>query len=321
MPDSKLDTIIAELNKKFGPNTINRHQDTPVVEADYISTGSPFLNWCITGIDKGIPRGRIVEFFGLPSSGKSLICQTIVAESQKKGEDCVWIDAENAFDPEFAKKLGVDIDRLIISQSSIGEPTIDLVCKLLEGKPAIIVIDSVASMVPMDDMEKSLMDPTMATRARLMSRGVAKISALNHHTVVIFINQLRTDIGAFSSYGTPTITTGGRALGHYASVRVDVRRGEILEEDKKKIGQVVKFRIVKNKVGPPFKEGYFNFYYDGRIDVVDQIVSLALLENKVVPSGSWFNVGKQKFQGKEAFVAAVREDTKLFQEIVDSLKK
>ena len=308
MPNLKLDTIIAELNKKFGIGTINRHRDTPVVKADFLPTGSIFLDWCITGVGKGIPRGRIIELYGLPSGGKSLICQMIVAEVQKLGEDCVWIDAENAFDPEFAKTLGVDIDKLIISQSSIGEPTIDLVCSLLAGEPAVIVVDSVASMVPMDDMEKSLMDPTMATRARLMSRGVAKINALNKNTLVIFINQLRSDIGGYARFGTPTTTTGGRALGHYASVRIEVKRGEILEVDKQKIGQVVKFRISKNKVGPPFKEGYFNFYYDGRIDKVDQIASLAFFEKKVILSGAWYEFGGKKFQGKESFVAALTED-------------
>ena len=317
MQDSNLNLILAQINKDYGPNTINRLKDSKILSLSYISSGLHFLDYCISGLGNGFPRGKIVELYGLPSGGKSLISAITVASAQRAKLDCVWIDAENAFDPAFAKKIGVDVDRLIVSQSSVGEPTMDIVCKLLQANPGIIVVDSVASMVPMDDMEKSFTESTMATRARLMSRGVAKINAMNQNTLVIFINQLRNNIGM---YGGPSVTTGGRALGHYASVRIEVKQGDFIEKSKERIGQTVKFRVTKNKVGPPWKEGYFKFYYDGHIDKEDELVSLAILTNKIKPSGSWFEIAGKKLQGREVLEETLRTDneflTKFMKEIV-----
>jgi len=310
MPNSKLDTIIAELNKDLGDGTINRYKNAPSLEYDYISTGVPFLDWCITGVGKGIPQGRMVEFYGIPSGGKSLISQLIVAQAQKAGGECVWIDAENAFDPVFARLLGVDVDKLVISQLSIGESVMDMMRRLLAAKPAVIVVDSVASLVPEVELEKTLSDALMAPKARLMSRGLPLLNAENHHTIMIFINQLRSSM---NMYGPATVTTGGRALTHYASLRIEVQRGDFLEEGKAKIGQVVKFRVTKNKCGPPFKEGFFNFYYDGRIDLAGQLVALGILTNKIKQAGPWYECGEFRFMGKEAFIEAVSQD-KAFQE-------
>jgi len=255
--------------------------------------------------------------YGLPSGGKSLISAITVASAQKRGEECIWIDAENAFDPEFAKRLGVDVEKLIVSQSSVGEPTMDIICKLLEGNPAIIVVDSVASMVPMDDMEKSFEENTMATRARLMSKGVAKINVLNKDTIIIFINQLRSNIGM---YGAPSVTTGGRALGHYASVRIEVKTGDFIEENKQRIGQIVKFRVTKNKVGPPWKEGFFEFYYDGHIDKENELVSMALVSGKLKFSGAWSEIAGEKFQGRKALEIMLRTDKEFLEKFMKEMK-
>lgn len=309
---SNLDQLIKEINKKHGPNTINRATDFENLEVEYVSTGSAYLDWAI---GKGIPRGKIIELYGIPSSGKSLISSYIVAEAQRRGEECVWFDCENSFDPSFAETLGIDVDKLIISQVSLGETTMDLVKETIsKGQPSIVVVDSVAAMIPRSDLEESLEQATMATRARMMSRGLAQINAVNKNTIVIFINQLRTDLGA---YGGPSVTTGGRALGFYASVRIEVKRGDFIEQGKQKIGQVIKFRIVKNKVAPPFKEGYFKFLYEGKIDKADEMVSLALLNGKIQQGGAWFSFQDKRFQGREAFEEELKKDKDFY----DSLKK
>lgn len=312
----RIDLVIAELNKKYGAGTISRLKDFANLNLPSLSSGIHFLDWSISGIGKGFPRGGIVELYGLPSSGKSLISAITVAQTQRKGGDCVWIDCENAFDPEFASKLGVDINKIIISQSSIGEPTLDLICKLLEAQPDLVVIDSVASMVPLADMEKPFDEPVMATRARLMSRGLAKITALNKRTLIIFINQLRSNIGM---YGAPSVTTGGRALGHYTSVRLEIKTGDFIEENKQRIGQIVKFRVTKNKVGPPWKEGFFEFYYDGRIEQMSGLIALAIMQGKVVPAGAWFEYGGKKVQGKDGLAELLKTDVKLFEQLLKDL--
>jgi recombination protein RecA len=317
MPNSKLDILIAEINKKYGENVISRYGSFERPNGvNFTPSGSIFLDYCI---GKGFPTGKIVELYGVPSSGKSLISQLTVGEAQKRGGECIWIDAENSFDPGFAEKLGVDIKKLVISQSSIGEPTLELIKKLLSVNPAIIVVDSVAAMVPIMDMEKPLEDAVVAPRARLMSRGLAQINALNRTTLIIFINQLRTDIGGYSPTGTASTTTGGRALGHFASVRVEVKRGEWIEEEKVKLGHVVKFRVVKNRVGPPMREGYFKFYYDGKIDRIDEIVSLGLMSKKLDTSGSWIQFDGKKWQGRDSFTEAVKKDTELFTKLKESI--
>lgn len=310
MPNSKIDILIQEINKKYGPQTINRVKDLKTLDVEYIPTGSFSLD---NAVGRGLPVGRIVELYGVPSSGKSLICALTVAQAQKKGGECVWIDAEQAFDPTFAKKLGINVDKLILAQMSQGESIFDLICKLLEAEPAIIVIDSVAALIPQDDLEKPTGDPVMATRARLMSRGLNKINTLNKSTLLLFINQLRTNIGM---YGGPSTTTGGRALGFYSSVRVEVSSGtkdKLEDPQKNRIGQVVHFRVTKNKVGPPWREGYFKFYYDGTIDSIDELVSMALLNGKLQPNGPWYEFDGKKMMGREAFEEELRTNKEFYE--------
>lgn len=256
-----LNRVIAEINKKYGENIIGRIPDMKNIEVERIPSGIKSLDDAVGG---GFPMRRIVEFYGIPSSGKSLIAMFIIKEAQKMGKECIYFDVEDAFDPKFAESLGVDTKKLVIVQSSIGEDTIDLVAKLLSAKPAVIVVDSVAAMVTQVEMEEDMEKAFMAPKARLMSRGLAKLNALNKNTLIIFINQLRSTMAL---YGPKTTTTGGRSLGHYASVRCEIKRIENLHLDDKKtkevIGQIVGFRVTKNKTAAPFKDGSFKFIYDG----------------------------------------------------------
>lgn len=252
--------VIAEINKKYGENIIGRIPDMPTIETTRISTGIPQLDTAIGG---GFPTRRIIELYGVPSSGKSLISMLLIKKAQEAGLECVYVDVEDAFDPKFAEKLGVDVKKLVVAQSSVGEDTLELVCKLLDAEPGVIVIDSVAAMITQSEMDESFDQQFMAPKARLMSRALAKINTLNKQTLIVFINQLRSTM---AMYGPATTTTGGRALGHYASIRVEVKKTEQIHLDDKKtaevIGQVVGFNITKNKTAPPFKVGSFKFFYD-----------------------------------------------------------
>lgn len=307
-----IDKIIAEINKFYNDeNIINRASKFKNLSIASISSGSLFLDWCI---GRGFPRGKIIELYGVESAGKSLIATFATAEAQKLGGECVWIDAENAFDPDFAARLGVDIQKLIISQSSVGEPTLDLVCKLLEAEPDMVIIDSVASMIPKIDLEEPLEQPVIATRARMMSRGLSKLNALNKKTTIVFINQLRSTL---SLYGSPTTTSGGRALGHYSSVRIEVKRGDFIEENKTRIGQVVKFRVTKNKTNIPWREGYFKYLYEGKINHEDELVSLAILNKKIQFSGAWLEILGEKFQGRESLEKKLQSDSEFLKKFKD----
>jgi len=256
--------VIASINKKAGEQVIGKMKNLKTLNIERIATGIPALDDAIGG---GFPRRRIVELYGLPSGGKSLISMLVIAAAQKQGLECIYVDIEDSFDPSFATKLGVNVDNLAVAQSSIGEDTMDMLCTLLEAKPGVIVVDSVAAMITRGEMTESFDQAFMAPKARLMSRGLAKLTALNTETLIIFINQLRSTMAL---YGAKTTTTGGRALGHYASIRCEVKRGDPIFLDGKKtqaiIGQVVQFYVVKNKTHRPFLTGSFQFYYDdGRV--------------------------------------------------------
>lgn len=295
-----LQTIIAEINKKYGNNTIGFIKDMKPMKVERLSSGSIMLDYCLNG---GFPRGRVVELYGPYSSGKGLISFFTIAEAQRNGLQCVWIDAENVWDPEFANRCGVNIDKLILSQSSVGETTIDLVGELLKAKPDIIAIDSVAAMIPKKDLEEPLDQAVMATRARLMSRGLAKLNTLNKDTLIIFINQIRSTL---TPYGPKYFTPGGYALGHYASIRVEVNRGELLRDKEKTFGQVVKFRVTKNKSGAPFRTGYFKFLYDDcGIDKIDEIITLGLLLGKIKIRAAYFDLLGKSFHGRQELERAL----------------
>lgn len=255
-----LNRIIAELNKKHGGTVIGTASTMDNVRIDRISTGVGALNTALGG---GFPLGRMVEMYGLPSAGKSVISLLTIKQAQDLGLNCIILDVEKSFDAEFAQQFGIDTTKLIVVNLSLGEEIIDTVAKLLTAQPGVIVVDSVAAMVPKEEMEKSAEDNTMALKARLMSRGLAKLNALNTKTLIIWINQLRSTL---VMYGAPTTTTGGRALGHYASIRLDVKQGDKITVDGKKtgevIGQVVQVRCVKNKTAQPYKQASFKFFYD-----------------------------------------------------------
>jgi recombination protein RecA len=256
-----LKRVVAEINKKYGENIIGTLPDMASLSMERISSGVNQLDLALGG---GFPTGRIVELYGLPSGGKSLITLKTIAEAQKKGLSCIYIDAEDSFDPIFAQSLGVDTKTLYVAQSSVGETTIDLMVKLLESEPGVIVLDSVAALVTKAEMEESMDQQFMAVKARLMSRALAKLNALNKKTLMLFINQLRSTM---AMYGPQTTTPGGRALGHYSSIRVEIKKGDFLRVDGKKttdiIGQQVKFQITKNKTFAPYRYGSFELSYEG----------------------------------------------------------
>lgn len=255
-----LKRVLAEINKQWGPNTIGTVSTMENIKLERLSSGIPILDTALGG---GFPLGRVIELYGIPASGKSLIGLSTIASAQKQNLECVYVDCENVFDPEFAKKLGVDVEKLVITQLSVGEDTIDLLAKLLKAEPSVIVIDSVAAMIARSELEEPMEQQFMALKARLLSRGLAKLTALNKKTLIFFINQVRSTL---QMYGAPTTTTGGRALGFYASIRVEVKQGDKLTVDNKKtgdiIGQMIQFRITKNKTAPPYKQGSFRFWYE-----------------------------------------------------------
>jgi len=321
---SKLDKVINELNKKFGENTIGRIGNMPSVETERVSTGSPYLDWCVGG---GFPLGRTIELYGVFSSGKSLIALRTVAEFQRLGKSVVYLDSENAFSPDFAKHIGIDPDKLIISQISAGEEVFDMIDKLLDTEVSLIVVDSVASLLPNYEAENEMEKQTIGLHARLMSKGLRKVTAKAAHnkTLIIFINQIREKP---TQYGNPNVTTGGRALGFYASLRIEVSRGELIEEDKKVIGQQVKFRVTKSKVSPPFREGYFLFYHPDMevktpqvvFDSSDELVSMLLIQNKIIRRGAYYDVVGRTFQGREEMEKEIRDNVE-FKEQLNKLWK
>ena len=315
-----LDKTILSINKKFGENTIGKLDKMPTVVAERVSSGSPFLDWTIGG---GWPLGRTVELYGYPSSGKSLIALRTVAEAQKSGLKCVYIDSENAFEPEFAKKIGVDMNNLVLSQVSAGEDTFNIIDMLLDsGDVSVIVVDSVASLVPQYELNEAIEKQTIGLHARLMSKALRKITGKvgKNKTLIIFINQIREKIGV---YGNPEITTGGRALGFYASLRVEVRRGEIIKENKKPLGQHVKFKVNKSKISPPFRDGYFIFYYFDPdnpslelFDTADELVSMLLVHGKIDRRGAYYDIVGETFQGREELENEIRNNVKFKEKLL-----
>lgn len=311
--------MIAAVNKKYGDNTIGSVKDMNKLDIERISSGIPYLDWALGG---GWPIGRIVEMFGVESSGKTLTCLLTIAQAQKKGMSVALIDAENSFDPTFAEKLGVDVKNLIVSQSSIGETTIDIMLDIIEAKPDLIILDSVAAMVPQKELDNPMDKDTMALVARVMGKALRKITAVNKHSLIIFINQPRSTL---AMYGPSITTPGGRALKHFASIRVHISRGDFIKEKKNILGQSVKFKIVKNKTAPPFRIGYYNFLYENKdnlphVDVVDSFVAVGILEGLIQRSGAYYEFLDEKVLGKEALVQVLKEkeelQDKLYEEIM-----
>jgi recombination protein RecA len=295
-----LAAALKQIDQAFGKGSVMRLGEKPVVEIEAISTGSLGLDIAL-GIG-GLPRGRIVEIYGPESSGKTTLALHCIAEAQKSGGVCAFVDAEHAMDPVYAQKLGVDLDDLLISQPDTGEQALEITDTLVRsGAVDVLVIDSVAALTPRAEIEGEMGDSLPGLQARLMSQALRKLTASisKSNTLVIFINQIRMKIGVM--YGNPETTTGGNALKFYASVRLDIRRtGQIKERDEV-IGSETRVKVVKNKVAPPFKQVNFDIIYGEGISKTGELIELGVKAGVLDKSGSWYAFGGQKIgQGKEA---------------------
>jgi recombination protein RecA len=316
-----LKIAIDQIEKQHGKGSIMKLDGGPIAKVDSISTGSISLDAAL-GIG-GIPRGRVVEIFGPESSGKTTICLHVIAEAQKRGGVAAFIDAEHALDIGYAKKVGVDVNNLLLSQPEFGEQALEIVETLVRsGALDIIVIDSVAALTPRAEIEGEMGDPSMGVQARLMSQALRKLTSAisKSKTSVMFTNQLRQKIGVM--FGNPETTTGGNALKFYASVRLDIRRIEALKDGQSVIGNRTRVKVVKNKVAPPFKEAQFDILYNEGISRLGDLVDTAVEQNIIVKSGSWFSYKDERIgQGRDAVKQFLQGNQAIAQEIDASLRK
>ena len=315
-----LDLAILQIEKQFGQGSIMRMGEDSIVKIEGISTGSISLNAAL-GIG-GIPRGRITEIYGPESSGKTTLSLHIIAEAQKSGGYAAFIDAEHAMDPEYAKKLGVDTDNLLISQPDTGEQALDITETLVRsGALDVIVIDSVAALVPKAELDGDMGDSHMGLQARLMSQALRKLTGTvsKSRTSVIFINQIRHKIGVM--FGSPETTTGGNALKFYASVRLDIRRIGQIKEGDQVVGNRTRVKVVKNKVAPPFKNTEFDIMYGEGISYEGDLLDLAVQADIVNKMGAWYSFNKEKIgQGKENAKRYLQDNENVCNEIETGVK-
>ncbi len=312
---------VEQIEKQHGKGAVMTLGDGPIAKIDCISTGSISLDNAI-GIG-GIPRGRVVEIFGPESSGKTTICLHVIAEAQKREGIAAFIDAEHALDINYAKKLGVDVNNLLLSQPEFGEQALEIVETLVRsGALDVIVIDSVAALTPRAEIEGEMGDPTMGVQARLMSQALRKLTSAisKSKTTVIFTNQLRQKIGVM--FGNPETTTGGNALKFYASLRLDVRRIETLKDGTSAIGNRVKVKCVKNKVAPPFKEAEFDILYNEGISKLGDLIDIGIQQNIIAKSGSWFAYGVERIgQGRDNVKKYLIENPAMAKEVETLVRK
>ena len=316
-----LKLTIDKIDKDFGKGSVMMMNEKTNMEIDVISTGSIGLDMAL-GIG-GLPKGRVVEIYGPESSGKTTLATHVIAEAQKKGGMCAIIDAEHAFDSIYAKKLGVDIDNLLISQPDYGEQALEIADRLiLSGALDVVVIDSVAALVPKSELEGEMGDSKMGLQARLMSQALRKLTATIHKTncCCIFINQLREKIGVM--FGNPETTTGGNALKFYASVRLDIRRMTQIKDGDEAIGNHVKVKVVKNKVAPPFRQAEFDIIYGEGISKVGEIIDMGVELGIVQKSGSWFSYNNDKLgQGRESVKQLMFDNPEMATEIETKIRE
>lgn len=313
--------VLEKMDKTYGKGTVMKMGDSAVEEVEVIPSGSLGLDIAL-GVG-GYPKGRVIEIYGPESSGKTTLTMHAIAESQKAGGIAAFIDAEHAFDAVYAKKLGIDVENLIISQPDNGEQALEIADNLIRsGAIDIVVIDSVAALTPKAEIEGEMGDSKMGLHARLMSQALRKLTATISRTkcTVIFINQLREKIGVM--FGNPETTTGGNALKFYASVRIDIRRsGSPIKVGEDAVGNRVKVKIVKNKVAPPFKNTEFDIMYGEGISKVGEILDLGVEYDIVKKSGSWFSYGDTKLgQGRDAVKELLKDNPELLEELAEKIK-
>jgi recombination protein RecA len=315
-----LKLTIDKIDKDFGKGSVMMMNERGEQTQEVVSTGSIGLDAAL-GIG-GLPRGRVVEIYGPESSGKTTVATHVIAEAQKKGGMCAIIDAEHAFDSAYAQKLGVDIDNLLISQPDYGEQALEIADRLiLSGALDVVVIDSVAALVPKGELEGEMGDSKMGLQARLMSQALRKLTATisKTNTICIFINQLREKIGVM--FGNPETTTGGNALKFYASVRLDIRRMTQIKDGEEAIGNRVKVKVVKNKVAPPFRTAEFDLVFGEGISKIGEILDMGVEMGIVQKSGSWFSYDTNKLgQGREGVKQLLKDNPELANELEGKIR-
>jgi len=316
-----IDIAIGQIEKQHGKGTVMRLGDNPYNEVDAISTGSIMVDYAL-GVS-GIPRGRVTEIYGPEASGKTTLALQIIAQAQKKGGYAAFIDAEHAFDPKYARNLGINTDELLVSQPDSGEQALEITETLIRsGALDVIVVDSVAALVPRAELEGEMGDSHMGLQARLMSQALRKITGVvsKTRTACVFINQVREKIGVM--FGNPETTTGGRALKFYSSVRIDIRRIGSIKKGDDVLGNRTKVKIVKNKVAPPFKVVEFNILYGKGISRVNEVLDLAVEYDIIEKRGSWYRYdGEPIGQGTDAAIQFLEEDEELANKIEQTVRK
>ena len=319
--EKALETTLSQIQKRFGEGALMRLGDAATFAVEAISTGSISLDIAL-GIG-GIPRGRVTEIYGPEASGKTTLCQHIVAEAQRAGGVCAFIDMEHALDPTYAEKVGVDIENMYIAQPDTGEQALEIADSLVRsGAIDVIVIDSVAALVPRAELEGDMGDATMGNQARLMSQALRKLSGAikQSNTAMVFTNQLRQKIGVM--FGNPETTTGGQALKYYASVRLDVRRLQAIKDGQQMMGNRIRVRVTKNKVAPPFRQAEFDIMYDEGISKTGDLLDLGVEHEIIDKRGAFYTYGETRLgQGRENSKRFLKENAKIAAEIEQTVRE